>query len=102
MMMHKDDRRLLGMLRQVGPQPGQLRRLKATTRLTRHERVERDEVIQLEEEWTTHEVRFDEVEQRGYDRPALDPKRIHSLAFLIRPEDTPYDVWLDDVRFVEH
>lgn len=57
--------------------------------------------IQLEEEWTTHEVRFDEVEQRGYDRPALDPKRIHSLAFLIRPEDTPYDVWLDNVRFLK-
>ena len=36
----------------------------------------------------------------GVDRPALDPSRLHSLAFLIRPEDTPYDVWLDEIRFV--
>jgi hypothetical protein len=57
--------------------------------------------LELESRWQTFEVRFTEVEQRGYDRPALDPKRLHSIAFLIRPEDTPYDVWLDDVRFIE-
>lgn len=57
--------------------------------------------IELDEKWRNYEVRFDEVEQRGYDQPPLNPKRLHSLAFLIRPEDTPYDVWLDDVRFVE-
>jgi hypothetical protein len=57
--------------------------------------------IRLEPNWQTFEVRFDEVEQRGYDRPRLDPKRLHSVAFLIRPEDTPYDVWIDEVRFIE-
>jgi hypothetical protein len=57
--------------------------------------------IRLEPAWHTYQVRFDEVEQRGYDRPRLDPKRLHSIAFLIRPEDTPYDVWIDDVRFIE-
>lgn len=57
--------------------------------------------IRLEPDWQTFEVRFDEVEQRGYDRPRLDPKRLHSIAFLVRPEDTPYDVWIDDVRFIE-
>ena len=30
----------------------------------------------------------------------LDPSKLNSLAFLIRPEDTPYDVWIDDLRFV--
>jgi hypothetical protein len=57
--------------------------------------------IPLEPNWQSFEVRFDEVEQRGYDRPRLDPRRLHSVAFLIRPEDTPYDVWIDDVRFIE-
>jgi hypothetical protein len=56
--------------------------------------------IELEPRWTKHEVRFEDVEQRGYDRPALDPSRLHSLAFLIRPEDTPYDVWLDNIQFI--
>jgi hypothetical protein len=56
--------------------------------------------ISLGPDWQTFEVRFDEVEQRGYDRPPLDPKRLHSVAFLVRPEDTPYDVWIDDVRFI--
>lgn len=56
--------------------------------------------VQLEDEWKTYEVRFDQVEQRGYNRPPLNPKRMHSLAFLIRPEDTPYDVWIDSVRFL--
>jgi hypothetical protein len=32
--------------------------------------------------------------------PPLDASRLQSVAFLIRPEDTPYDVWLDDVRFL--
>jgi hypothetical protein len=41
------------------------------------------------------------VEQRGYGRPGFDPKQLHSIAFLIRPEDTPYDLWVDDVSFVK-
>jgi hypothetical protein len=57
--------------------------------------------IELEPQWKRYEVRFDEVDQRGYEKPPLDPKRLHSIAFLIKPEDTPYDVWLDDVRFIE-
>ena len=56
--------------------------------------------VELEPRWKKYEVRFDQVEQRGYDKPKLDPTRLHSLAFLIRPEDTPYDVWLDDVEFL--
>jgi hypothetical protein len=34
------------------------------------------------------------------DTPPLDASRLHSVAFLIHPEDTPYDVWLDEVRFL--
>lgn len=32
---------------------------------------------------------------------AFDPKRVVSLNFSIHREDTPFDVWVDDVRFTE-
>jgi hypothetical protein len=57
--------------------------------------------IDLTEGWQRYEVRWAETWQRGVGKPALDPSRLNSLAFLIRPEDTPYDVWLDEVRFLE-
>jgi len=57
--------------------------------------------IELESTWRTYQVRFRDLRQRGIGKPALDPRRLHSLAFLIRPEDTPYDVWLDELRFLQ-
>jgi hypothetical protein len=57
--------------------------------------------IELESGFRTYQVRFAELRQRGLGKPPLDTHRLHSLAFLIRPEDTPYDVWLDDVRFLQ-
>jgi hypothetical protein len=56
--------------------------------------------IELEADWKTFEVSWEEVRQHGSERHALDPSRLNSIAFLIRAEDTPYDVWLDDVRFL--
>ncbi|MFZ5892574.1 MAG: hypothetical protein ACOY0T_16065 [Myxococcota bacterium] len=56
--------------------------------------------IELENRFRNYEVRFVDVRQRGLGKPPLDPKRLNSLAFLIRPEDTPYDLWIDDVRFI--
>lgn len=56
--------------------------------------------IDLGPEWRTYTVRWADVSQRGAGMPPLDPARLNSLAFLIRPEDTPYDVWIDSVRFV--
>jgi hypothetical protein len=56
--------------------------------------------VDLDAEWRRYEVSWAEVRQRGVGKPPLDPSRINSLAFLIRAEDTPYDVWLDDVRFL--
>jgi hypothetical protein len=41
------------------------------------------------------------LRQRGIDTPPIDMSRLHSLALLIRPEDTPYDVWIDDIRFLK-
>lgn len=56
--------------------------------------------IDLSPEWRSYEVRWADFRQRGIDKPALDPSRLHSIAFLIHPEDTPYDLWFDDVRFL--
>lgn len=57
--------------------------------------------IELESSWRTYQVRWSELRQRGMGKPVVDASRLHSLAFMIRPEDTPYDVWLDDVRFLQ-
>jgi len=56
--------------------------------------------VELESGFRTYQVRWSELRQRGKGKPALDEHRLHSLAILIRPEDTPYDVWLDDLRFL--
>jgi hypothetical protein len=55
--------------------------------------------LDLDGRFRTYVVRWTDVRQRGFDRPALDAQRLHSVAFLIRPEDTPYDIWIDSVRF---
>jgi hypothetical protein len=56
--------------------------------------------LELGRDFRSYEVRWTELRQRGIGRPALDPSRLHSIAIMVRPEDTPYDVWLDDVRFL--
>jgi hypothetical protein len=56
--------------------------------------------LELGSAFRTFEVKWSELRQRGASRPALDPTRLHSIAFLVRAEDTPYDVWLDEVRFL--
>lgn len=56
--------------------------------------------LDLTPRWQTYSVRWEDVRQRGIGKPPLDPRRLNSLAFLVRPEDTPYDVWLDSVRFI--
>ncbi len=56
--------------------------------------------IDLSPEWHSYEIHWADFRQRGIDKPALDPSRLHSIAFLIHPEDTPYDLWFDDVRFL--
>jgi hypothetical protein len=57
--------------------------------------------VELDAAWRTYQFRWSELRQRGASSSPLDTRRLHSLAFLIRPEDTPYDVWLDDVRFLQ-
>lgn len=58
--------------------------------------------VDLEGTWRAYRVPWSELRQRGIGKPMLDPKRLHSIAFMIRAEDTPYDVWIDDLRFIDH
>jgi hypothetical protein len=57
--------------------------------------------IELSSQWRTYSVKWSEMYQRGYNQPAFDPARLNSLSFAILPGDTPFDIWLDDVKFVE-
>lgn len=57
--------------------------------------------VDLSATWQRHTVRWSELSQLNSDgRRPLDTKRIRFLEFTILPEDTPFDVWLDDVSFI--
>ena len=57
--------------------------------------------VDLSATWQRHRVRWSELAQLNPDGLALlDTKRIRFLEFAILPEDTPFDVWLDDVSFI--
>jgi hypothetical protein len=56
--------------------------------------------IDLTGTWQRYEVRWSELHQRGYETPPLDPRSLHTVAFVVRAEDTPYDLWIDDVAFL--
>jgi RNA polymerase sigma-70 factor (ECF subfamily) len=56
--------------------------------------------IDLARTWQRHEVRWSELHQRGYETPPLDPRSLHTVSFVVRAEDTPYDLWIDDVAFL--
>jgi hypothetical protein len=58
-------------------------------------------LIVLSDKWQKFEVPWSELQQRGYGRPELDATSLHSLQFLVKPEDSPFDVWIDDVGFLE-
>lgn len=57
-------------------------------------------LIDLNHEWTEYELRWEDFIKRGYDSKALDPSRLHSLQFAVQSEDTPADLWIDDVSFI--
>ena len=49
--------------------------------------------------WSHHEILWADLHPRGKAAPA-NPRRLSGLEFLVRAEDTPYDLWIDDVTFV--
>jgi len=55
--------------------------------------------IQLPDGWSHHELTWSELRQeRG--TTSVEPNRLSGVEFLVRSEDTPYDLWIDDVRFI--
>jgi hypothetical protein len=58
-------------------------------------------LIVLGEKWQRIELAWSDLQQRGYGRPDVDVSSLHSLQFSVRPEDTPFDLWIDDVAFLE-
>lgn len=49
--------------------------------------------------WTHHVLEWSDLHQRGKMAP-VNPRRLSGLEFLVRADDTPYDLWIDDVTFV--
>jgi hypothetical protein len=56
--------------------------------------------VDLGPSFRRYEVRWRELHQRGYEMPALDPRKLFGLAFVVRAEDTPCDVWIDEVELL--
>jgi hypothetical protein len=57
--------------------------------------------LDLSAKFAVYEARWVDLQQRGYGKPALDPSSLHSITVMIKPEDTPYDVWIDDLKFLD-
>jgi hypothetical protein len=60
-------------------------------------------VVELSKSWKEYSVRWEELHQLYEAGPplAFDPSRVRFLEFSVAPEDTPFDLWVDDVRFVK-
>jgi len=56
--------------------------------------------VELKDHWKTYEIRWDELRRESDPKLALDSTRVQTLNFVWQPPDTPYDVWIDDVRFL--
>jgi hypothetical protein len=59
-------------------------------------------VITLGKTFERHVVRWEDLHQLFDGGPpvAFDPKRVRFIEFGVAPEDTPFDLWIDDVAFV--
>jgi hypothetical protein len=56
--------------------------------------------IKLGARWQEHEVRWEELQQLWpKNRIDFDPARVRSLEFLFQPENTPFELWVDDLEF---
>ena len=60
-------------------------------------------VIELSKTWKHYSVRWEDLHQLYEAGPPLsfDPHRVRFLEFGIGPENTPYDLWIDDVAFLK-
>jgi len=57
--------------------------------------------IVLSNRWQEQRLTWAEFQQRGFGQVIpFDPRSLLSLEFSVGPEQTPFDFWIDDVRFL--
>jgi hypothetical protein len=58
--------------------------------------------VDLSSQWHEERITWAELKQKGFG-PALafDPHSLLALEFNLGPEQTPFDYWIDDVRFLQ-
>lgn len=57
--------------------------------------------ISLTPDWQERHVTWAELQQKGFGQVVpFDPHSLLSLEFSVAPEQTPFDFWIDDVRFL--
>lgn len=63
--------------------------------------------IDLTPEWKHYSLRWEDLKQGGSGAATqtrglieLDLRRLSSVSFGVAPDDTPFDVWLDDLAFL--
>ncbi|HEX2671546.1 MAG TPA: hypothetical protein VHM25_11775, partial [Polyangiaceae bacterium] len=58
--------------------------------------------IPLTNEWQEHRVTWAQLKQKGFGQNVpFDPRSLLSLEFTVAPEQTPFDLWIDDIRFLQ-
>jgi hypothetical protein len=58
--------------------------------------------IDLDKGWTLHRVRWEDLMQVGPGAKLdFDPHSLYSVSFTAKPEQTPFDYWLDDLSFIQ-
>jgi len=58
--------------------------------------------VSLSSNWQEQRVTWAELKQKGFGQVVpFDPRSLLSLEFTVAPEQTPFDFWVDDVRFLE-
>lgn len=58
--------------------------------------------IALSSKWQEHRVPWSELKQKGFGQPVpFDPHSLLSLELSVSPDQTPFDFWVDDIRFLE-
>ncbi len=57
--------------------------------------------IKLSKQFEHVTVRWDELSQVGFgEQVPFDPHSLDGIEFAVRPEQTPFDFWIDDVSFL--
>lgn len=56
--------------------------------------------IDLVRSWALYRVTWQELQGLSGPTAMFDPKRAVTLSFGFYPQDTPFDVWIDDLRFI--